>query len=234
MTVFIYLSRADLDVEVASFIGDLENFRPGEPIDPEAVAVDEQPVGTHTKHYVNSLWILMNAGIEYPQTSKSILANKKYEKKYCEHYLLTLAWCRSTPYIESFLAFSRKFISASAGLIPLQKRSHKGFLISYNFFIFFSQIKMEGCDITCSYGAAPSLSPPAHVSGWGQNEIHWHSLGRVPQARSLPVLPGQCRSPGGHEWQMSRGDDRTGCHPSAVGTNSTWRSTEGGRGQRCC
>lgn len=34
--------------------------------------------------------------------------------------LHTLAWCRSTPYIESFLAFSRKWISASPGVIPLQ------------------------------------------------------------------------------------------------------------------
>lgn len=33
----------------------------------------------------------------------------------------TLAWWRSTPYIESFLAFSRKCISASAGVIPLRK-----------------------------------------------------------------------------------------------------------------
>ena len=32
----------------------------------------------------------------------------------------TLAWCRSTPYMESFLAFSRKWISASPGVIPLQ------------------------------------------------------------------------------------------------------------------
>lgn len=32
----------------------------------------------------------------------------------------TLAWCRSTPYMESFLAFSRKWISASPGVMPLQ------------------------------------------------------------------------------------------------------------------
>lgn len=51
---FIYLSRADLDVEVASFIGDFKDFRPGEAIDPEAVSIDEQTVGTHPKHYVNS------------------------------------------------------------------------------------------------------------------------------------------------------------------------------------
>lgn len=34
----------------------------------------------------------------------------------------TLAWCRSTPYIESFLAFSRKWISASPGVMPLRER----------------------------------------------------------------------------------------------------------------
>lgn len=36
----------------------------------------------------------------------------------------TLAWWRSTPYIDSFLAFSRKCISASAGVIPLWKSNH--------------------------------------------------------------------------------------------------------------
>lgn len=53
--VLIYLSRADFNVEVASFIGDLEDFWPGESVDPEAVSVDEQTIGTHTKHYINSL-----------------------------------------------------------------------------------------------------------------------------------------------------------------------------------
>lgn len=33
----------------------------------------------------------------------------------------TLAWWRSTPYIDSFLAFSRKCISAAAGVIPLDR-----------------------------------------------------------------------------------------------------------------
>lgn len=54
MTVFIYLSWADLDVEVASLIGDLEDFWPGESIDPQSVSVDEQTVGAHTEHYINS------------------------------------------------------------------------------------------------------------------------------------------------------------------------------------
>lgn len=34
---------------------------------------------------------------------------------------LTLAWWRSTPYMDSFLAFSRKCISAAAGVIPLDR-----------------------------------------------------------------------------------------------------------------
>lgn len=120
MTVFIYLTGADLNIEVASFIGDLEDFWPGEPVDPEAVSVDEQTIGTHTKHYINSLWILMNIGIERKKKkkfSKSVLTVEVWE-----YYLCTLAWCRSTPYIESFLAFSRKFTSASAGVIPLQHK----------------------------------------------------------------------------------------------------------------
>lgn len=54
MTGFIYLSRTDLDVEVASLIGDFEDFGPGETIDPQTVSVDEQTVGAHTQHNVNS------------------------------------------------------------------------------------------------------------------------------------------------------------------------------------
>lgn len=61
ISLFFYLSGADFDVEVASFVWDLENFRPGKTIDPETVSVDEQPVCTHTKHYVNSFWILVKA-----------------------------------------------------------------------------------------------------------------------------------------------------------------------------
>lgn len=53
--VFINLSRADLDVKVASLIGDFEDFWPGEAIDPEAISVDEQTVGAHAEHYVDSL-----------------------------------------------------------------------------------------------------------------------------------------------------------------------------------
>lgn len=50
----IYLSGADLNVEVASFVGDLEDFGPGEAIDSEAVSVDEQTVGAHAEHYVDA------------------------------------------------------------------------------------------------------------------------------------------------------------------------------------
>lgn len=81
--------------------------------------------------------------------------------------------------------------------------------------------------LTYSYGAAPSLSPPAHVSGWVQSGSRSHSRDRVPQARSLRVQPGQCRSPEGRGWQMSRADDRTGCRPSAAGTGSTYRNARG-------
>lgn len=42
-------------------------------------------------------------------------------------FVQTLAWCRSTPYMESFLAFSRNWVSACAGVIPLNTQK-KGFL----------------------------------------------------------------------------------------------------------
>lgn len=144
-------------------------------------------------------------------------------------YLCTLAWCKSTPYIESFLAFSRKFTSASAGLIPLQHKCHT---INHFFHIHTTNQKYQYVSLsswhsmylfslTYSYGAVPSLSPLAHVSGWVQSESRWHSQDHVPLARSLQVRPGQCRSPEGRGWQMSKADDRTGCRLSAAGTDST-------------
>lgn len=41
-----HLPRPDLDVEVASLVGDLENLGPSEAVDPQPVPVDEQAVGT--------------------------------------------------------------------------------------------------------------------------------------------------------------------------------------------
>lgn len=61
MGSFFYLSRADFDVEVASFVWDLENFGPGKAIDPETISVDEQAVCTHTKHDLDPFWILVSA-----------------------------------------------------------------------------------------------------------------------------------------------------------------------------
>lgn len=185
---------------------------------------------------------LLNPG-EHRASPKALTKGCKLIKKKkglwaLKFYLCTLAWCRSTPYIDSFLAFSRKFTSASAGLIPLNAKqdsvpfsysSHKSktpaFLIILMAFNLISGVVFS---LTCSYGAAPSLSPPAHVSGWAQSGSRWRSRGRVPPARSLPVRPGRCRSPEGREWRMSRADDRTGCRPSAAGTGSTWRDTGGG------
>lgn len=148
-----------------------------------------------------------------------------------KYYLWTLAWCRSTPYIESFLAFSRKFTSASAGLIPLQQKYNTWLIeqirktASTILLIAFNTINVI-FSMTCSYSEAPSPSLPAHVSDWGQSGSHQHSLGHVPRTHSPQVQPGRCRSPKGHGWQTSRVDDQTGCHPSAAGTGSTWQNTE--------
>lgn len=45
--------------------------------------------------------------------------------------IFTFAWWRSTPYMESFFTFSRKCISASAGVIPLNIQWHVIFLRFY-------------------------------------------------------------------------------------------------------
>ena len=41
-----HLPRPDLDVEVTPLVGDLENFGPGEAVDPQPVPVDKQAIGT--------------------------------------------------------------------------------------------------------------------------------------------------------------------------------------------
>lgn len=54
----LYLSRPDFDIEVATFVGDLEDFWPGKAVYPESVFVDQQAVGTHSQHDVHSLRVL--------------------------------------------------------------------------------------------------------------------------------------------------------------------------------
>lgn len=48
-----------------------------------------------------------------------LCSDKKQTLDYNRSILVTLAWWRSTPYMDSFFAFSKKCISASAGVIPL-------------------------------------------------------------------------------------------------------------------
>lgn len=49
----VYLSGSYLDVEVAPLVGDLEDLRPGEAVDPQPVAVNQQAVGADAQHYLN-------------------------------------------------------------------------------------------------------------------------------------------------------------------------------------
>lgn len=53
-----HLPRPDLDVEVTPLIGDLENLGPGKAVDSQAVPVDEQAIGTDTKHDIDALRVL--------------------------------------------------------------------------------------------------------------------------------------------------------------------------------
>lgn len=56
-----HLTRADLDVEVASLVGNFEDLGPGEAVDPQPVPVDEEAVGTDAQHDVNALRVLEEA-----------------------------------------------------------------------------------------------------------------------------------------------------------------------------
>lgn len=53
-----HLSRPDFDVEVAAFVGDLEDFGPGEAVYSKPVFVDQESVGTHSEHDVHPLRVL--------------------------------------------------------------------------------------------------------------------------------------------------------------------------------
>lgn len=75
MLNLIYFSWTYLDVEVAPLVRDLEDLWPGEAIDPQTVPVDEQPVGTHTEHDVNSLGILGNS--EQGKMEKPFIADTR-------------------------------------------------------------------------------------------------------------------------------------------------------------
>lgn len=46
--LFLYLSRSDFDVEVASLVGYFEDFGPGESVDAQPVSVDQEATGTHS------------------------------------------------------------------------------------------------------------------------------------------------------------------------------------------
>lgn len=47
------LSRADFDVKVAPLVRDLQDLGPGEAVNPQAVAVDQQAVGADAQHDFN-------------------------------------------------------------------------------------------------------------------------------------------------------------------------------------
>lgn len=53
-----HLSGPNLDVEVVPLVGDLEDFGPGEAVDPQPVSVDEQAACTHAQHYLHTLRVL--------------------------------------------------------------------------------------------------------------------------------------------------------------------------------
>ena len=83
---------------------------------------------------------------------------------------------------------------------------------------------------TCSFDGAPSPSPPARESDWGQSGNRWHSRSRGHPGHSLPARLERSRSPEGREWRTSRAVDLTACHPSAADIGSIWGETQGEEG----
>ena len=57
------LSGTNLDVEVVPFVGNLEDLRPSESVDPEAVAEDQDAGGADADQDINAVGIL-EGGVE--------------------------------------------------------------------------------------------------------------------------------------------------------------------------
>lgn len=116
----------------------------------------------------------------------------------------TLAWCRSTPYMASFLAFSRNSRSACAGLIDLKDTevgvSETVCIISNGWLQSLNINQHPLSEITCMCGATPSPFPPVLCSV---------------QVPGSGLLRSQCRGPLGHTLQAL-----TGLHRSPTGTVS--------------
>lgn len=68
-----HLSRADLDVEVVPFVGDLQDLGPGEPVDPESVSVDQQAAAAHAQHDGHALRVLHTTHVTRLPAGRSIL-----------------------------------------------------------------------------------------------------------------------------------------------------------------
>lgn len=58
-----------------------------------------------------------------PQLSTTMKRTRGEGQEERRWFICTFAWCRSTPYMDSFLAFSRNWVSASAGVSPLTTRN---------------------------------------------------------------------------------------------------------------
>lgn len=54
----MYLRWADLNEEAAPLVGDLEDFGPGEAVDPQLVLIDHQTAGADAQHDVHPLQVL--------------------------------------------------------------------------------------------------------------------------------------------------------------------------------
>jgi len=55
---YAHLTRTHFDVEVVTFVSDLENFRPRKTINPQLVAIDQQTSGAHTNHNLHAVLVL--------------------------------------------------------------------------------------------------------------------------------------------------------------------------------
>lgn len=53
-----HLAGPDFDVKVVPLVGDLEDFGPSEPVDPQPVSVDEQATCTNSQHDLHTLRVL--------------------------------------------------------------------------------------------------------------------------------------------------------------------------------
>ena len=78
---YAHLTRTHFDVEVVTFVSDLENFRPRKTINPQLVAIDQQTSGAHTNHNLHAVLVLTKYHIKVNKQDATVCCGARTNLK---------------------------------------------------------------------------------------------------------------------------------------------------------